>query len=125
MSQEIVLTATITVAPGKWERIDELFAGVLKYMQENEPGTLEFRVFRETEGDGARGMLVERYAFMTIDVPRSDDTDRRRYASREALNQHRSSESYKNLFKTMQQEEILSGPPEMITGKYLYGLLRS
>ena len=61
MSQEIVLTAIITLAPGKWERMDELFADALKYMQENEPETLEFRVFRETEGDEARGLLLERY----------------------------------------------------------------
>ncbi len=63
MSQEIVLTAIITVSPGKWERLDELFANALKYMQENEPETLEFRIFRENEDDGARGVLLERYAF--------------------------------------------------------------
>ena len=61
MSQEIVLTAIITIAPGKWERMHELFANALKYMQENEPETTEFRVFQETENDCARMVLVERY----------------------------------------------------------------
>ena len=61
MSQEIVLTAIITIAPGKWERMNELFANALKYMQDNEPETLEFRVFQETEGDSARGILLEKY----------------------------------------------------------------
>lgn len=64
MSQEIVLTAIITVAPGKWERLNELFVDALKYMQDNEPGTLEFRVYQETEGDCARGVLLERYKSM-------------------------------------------------------------
>ena len=105
--------------------MNELFANALKFMQENEPGTLEFRVFRETEGDGARGVLVERYVFMTDDLHALCRTDERRYASREALEQHRSSESYHNFFKTMQQDAILSGPPEMITGEYQYGFLRS
>ena len=62
MSQEIVLTALITVAPGKWERMNELFARSFKYMQENEPGTLEFRVFQDTEGDGSLAVLFEKYA---------------------------------------------------------------
>ena len=70
MSQEIVLTAIITVAPGKWERMNELFATSFKYMQENEPGTLEFRVFQETEGDCARGVLLEKYVRLICSIYR-------------------------------------------------------
>ena len=61
MSQEIVLIATITVAPGKQKRMDELFANSFRYMQENEPGTLEFRVYQETKDEIPRAVLLERY----------------------------------------------------------------
>jgi quinol monooxygenase YgiN len=68
MSQEIVLTAIITVAPGKWERMNELFAKSFEYMQENEPGTTEFRVFRETEGDCTRGVILEKYVRLNCSI---------------------------------------------------------
>jgi hypothetical protein len=38
MSEQVVLFVLVTVAPGKWDRFDELFADALDYMQKDEPG---------------------------------------------------------------------------------------
>lgn len=126
MSQEITLIAIIKVAPGKWEKLNELFANALKYMQESEPETLEFRVFKE-DADSSRGVLIERY------VARHQQLFHlgvvltfvfARYASQAALERHQSTESYQNFFKNMQEEQILSGAPEMLTGRFVYGFQR-
>ena len=38
MSQQVVLFALLTVAPGKWDRFDELFVDALDFMRKDEPG---------------------------------------------------------------------------------------
>ena len=35
--EEVALIALVKVAPGKWDRLDELFADSLAYAQKNEP----------------------------------------------------------------------------------------
>merc|ERR1712058_69809 len=106
MSEEVAIVAIIQPAPGKLDRVRELFKAGLEYIQANEPETLEFSIYEEHGEAGVKLFMVERYA------------------SQAAMHKHESSDNYKAFFKTMMDEEILAGPPTISKGKYWLALRR-
>lgn len=46
------------------------------------------------------------------------------YASQDAVERHQTSENYKQFFGTITQEELLVGPPQLHTGKYISAFRR-
>ena len=47
-----------------------------------------------------------------------------RYASQEALDKHEGSEAYKETFKVMTEEKLLTGPPTIVKGTFVAGIIQ-
>ena len=54
-----------------------------------------------------------------------DDLTLCRYTSWAAIEEHENSDNYKSFFKTMVDEELLSGPPVITKGDYAFGFRRN
>ncbi|EME39316.1 hypothetical protein DOTSEDRAFT_179800 [Dothistroma septosporum NZE10] len=106
MSREIALVAIVHTSPEKADRFRELTIDAIKYIQANEPGTLEFSLYQEESGDNVTFLIHERYA------------------TQAALDLHSNSENYKKLFETMSKEALLKGESTKKQGSYLYAFRR-
>ena len=54
----------------------------------------------------------------------ADVGDAFRYANQEAVEKHRNSDNYKNMFKTMGDEGLIEGEPVMTTSTFVYAFRR-
>ncbi|CAK1362433.1 unnamed protein product [Cercospora beticola] len=102
-SEEITLVAIVKTQPGKGERFVELSTEAYNTFALKEPGCLQFQIIRQ-DGDGSAD---SEQTWAVIE----------RYASKEHLAQHRSTDSYSRLFEQFVAEELLSGNPMMFEGK--------
>lgn len=98
----------------------------IEWIEANEPGVLQFSIYEEESADGTvKFLLYEKFAshfpFPFAGLMR---LMLRRYASQTALDEHESSEQYRELFKTMGAEEILTGAPVICRGKPFFGFVR-
>ncbi|KAK3712833.1 hypothetical protein LTR37_008924 [Vermiconidia calcicola] len=106
MSKEVAIFATIQPAPSKADRFKEATKNAMDWIEENEPDTLQFEMYEEESPEGIKICLFERYA------------------SQEAMERHRSSDSYKKFFETVMAEELIAGPPQISTCKYVSAIRR-
>ncbi|PPJ60947.1 hypothetical protein CBER1_08582 [Cercospora berteroae] len=102
-SEEVTLVAIVKTQPGKGERFVELSTQAYNTFAPKEPGRLQFQIIRQDED----ASVDSEQTWAVIE----------RYASKEHLAQHRSTDSYSRLFEQFMAEELLSGNPTMFKGK--------
>ena len=94
-------------------------------MQHNEPETLKFSIYEQQSDQGTKLALFERLVIFQILITESlHDLMHGRYTSWEAVKKHESSDNYQNMFKIMNSESLLDGPPEIVKGNFCFGLKR-
>ncbi|KAK3721037.1 hypothetical protein LTR37_003327 [Vermiconidia calcicola] len=106
MSKEVAIFAIVQAARGKADRFKEATKKAMDWIEENEPDTLQFEMYEEESPEGIKICLFERYA------------------SQEAMEQHQSSDSYKKFFETVMAVELVAGPPQITTCKYVSAIRR-
>ncbi|KAI9663102.1 MAG: hypothetical protein M1821_008150 [Bathelium mastoideum] len=74
----------------------ELLTNVIKYVEKNEPGTLQYSLTREVDKENPDIVMIETYKDLA------------------AYEAHQTSQPFQDLFKAAQAEELLAGTPQVI-----------
>ncbi|KXT18549.1 hypothetical protein AC579_2273 [Pseudocercospora musae] len=102
--ENVTLVVIVTTKPGKGELTSEEYYHSFK---DKEPDCIQFQFHKDAPGANENGnetwLLVERYA------------------SKAALDLHRSSEGHQKMFKDFQELDLLLGMPVMFEGSPVFG----
>ncbi|KAF2442063.1 antibiotic biosynthesis monooxygenase-like protein [Karstenula rhodostoma CBS 690.94] len=103
MSAPFDIIAIIKPRPGSADRVVELLKIAAESVKAKEPGTLRYQINRETKGDAPQIVMLETYKDLA------------------ALQAHGSSEYFKEMSKTLKEEDLLSEPMQVLFTKDVGG----